>query len=318
MLDLLDKKIIVELDRDARQPLSKIARKLKVSKHVVSYRLAQLRKQGVVSGFYAVVDTSRLGYHNYRLYLRFRNCLSQRRAQIIKYLADEPATWWVASTTYPWDAAAILLAQGVEEADSKLRALLSAFSAEIASYSLNRYVRLVHFPKDYLIGSGPLQKRKSFTLGGGGAAEVSPLERKLLLELSYDARAGTVQLAGKLKTTPAIVKHSIRKMLKEGVILGFRVLVDYGKIGYDYYWIHINAPGDGGKLAAFARSLPITVYFDETLGGRSVEFAVHMEKSESIHDFMRAILEKFGEQITDYSYFRVVENHKVIYMPQLP
>jgi DNA-binding Lrp family transcriptional regulator len=318
MLDLLDKKIIVELDNDARQPLSRIARKLKASKHVISYRLSQLRKKGILNGFYAVVDTSRLGYQNYRLYLRFGNASLKRRERIIKSLVDDTATWWVAGTTYPWDAAVIFLAKSVAEANAKLRKTLASSSSEIADYSLQRYVKIVHFPKDYLVGLDPLQKRKSFTFGEGEELPVSPLERKLLLELSYDARAGTVQLAKKLGTTPAVVKYAIRKMASEGTILGFRVLVDYEKIGYDYYWIHVDSPKDDGELAAFARALPSTVYFDETLGGHSVEFAVHMKKGESMHGLMETMLEKFGEAISGYSYFRVVENHKVVYMPQLP
>ncbi len=316
MLDLLDKKIIVELDRDARQPLSQLAKKLKTSKNVVSYRLSQLQRRGIVNGFYTVVDTSKLGYHNYRLYLRFRNAAPERRKEIIASLVEDPDTWWVAGTTYPWDIATILLAQTVAEADAKVRGILQRFSAEIADYSLNGYVQLTHFTKDYLTDQRLMEKRQSFVLGEGGVVEVSELERKILIALSYDARIGTVRLAKKLGTTPAIVKYAIKKLIKSKVILGFRILVDYEKIGYDYYWIQIETGGDSRKLADFAKAFPNTVYFDETLGGYSVEFAVHMKKEESIHSFMEMILEEFGGMISDYNYFKVVKNHKVVYMPQ--
>jgi DNA-binding Lrp family transcriptional regulator len=318
MVDLLDKKIIVELDRNARQPLSRVAKKLRVSKHVVSYRLGQLQKLGVVNGFYTVVDTSKLGYHNYRLYLRFRNASMERRKEIIGSFVEDPATWWVAGTTYPWDVAVILLAQTVAEADGWLRRLLQKFPPEIAAHSLNRYVRLVHFPKDYLVGQKQMESRRQFILGEGPAVEISGLERQILLALSYDARIGTVQLARKLGSTPAVVRYAIRKLEKQQVILGFRLLVDYEKIGYGYHWIHIDAPGGSRKLAEFVKAFPNTVYLDETLGGYSVEFAVHMKKEDSLHRFMEAMLEKFGAEISDYSYFSVVKNHKVVYMPQLP
>lgn len=316
MLDLLDKKIIAELDRDGRQSFSQLAKKLRTSKNVISYRLNQLQKSGVVSGFYSVVDTSKLGYQNYRLYLKFRNATVARRKEIIDFLSEDLDTWWVASTTYPWDAATILLAKTPAEASAKVRGILQKFSSEISDYSLNSYIRLVHYPKDYLVGQKLMERRHPLVLGEGGAVEISDLERRILIALSYDARIGTVKLAEKLGATPAMVKYAIKKLLKIRVILGFRILVDYEKIGYEYYWIHIRASGDCRRLANFANAFPNTVYFDETLGGSQVEFAIHMKKEDGIQPFIDTLMEEFGTLITDYDYFKVLKNHKVVYMPQ--
>ena len=44
-LDLKDKKILFELDFDARQSYSEIAKKVRLSKQVVEYRIKKSRKR---------------------------------------------------------------------------------------------------------------------------------------------------------------------------------------------------------------------------------------------------------------------------------
>jgi DNA-binding Lrp family transcriptional regulator len=317
VLDTLDRKLLVELDTNARRSFTQLAKRLKTSKAVVAYRIAQLRKQGIISGFYTVVDTVRLGYPNYRIYLRFKNADLVRRKEIITAFVNEPSTWWVASTTYPWDLAAILLGESIHEANKKLQLLLDQFGENIAEYRLNPYVHLTHFPRDYILEEKPVAQRHRFVMGNESKIEINAMDRLILQELSVDARIGTVKLAKKLKTTPMVIKYAIKKLLKEKVILGFRVLLDYKKIGYEYYWLHVNVAANAKPLANYVCSLPNTVYFDETLGGSSVEFSVHLKREYDVQQLMNELIEKFGAKITDYNYFRVVKNEKVAYMPEL-
>lgn len=51
-LDKTDLKLLQVLEEDARQTLSQIAKKLKTSQQVVSYRLKSLEKRGIVGGYY--------------------------------------------------------------------------------------------------------------------------------------------------------------------------------------------------------------------------------------------------------------------------
>jgi len=316
MIDNLDKKIILELDKNARQSFSQIAKKIGTSKTVVSYRVNHLRKAGIIRGYYAVIDTMKLGYYNYRIYLRLKNCNLVRKTEIINAFVNDPRTWWVARTTYPWDIAIILLAKSVNEGNQHFMAVLEKFPENIAKYEVNPYIQLTHFTKDYLLESEAVRKRQAFILVGGDAVTISPLDKQILLNLSSNARIGTVELAKMLKTTPMIVKYAIQKMLKSKVILGFRVLLDYEKIGYSYYWIHMNASSESANIIKFVKSIPNTVYLDETFGGTTAEFAVHMKSEDDLQDLLDKLLERFGAIINDYNYFRVVKNEKVIYMPQ--
>jgi len=71
-LDIKDKKILYELDMDARQSISSIAKRVGLSKEVVNYRIRRMEKEGLIDGYYAIIEYSKLGYMYCRLIMTFR------------------------------------------------------------------------------------------------------------------------------------------------------------------------------------------------------------------------------------------------------
>ena len=72
-VDDLDNKIISALDSDARTPLEKIAKNLKISRQTVDYRLKKLKREGIFLGDLVIFDTGILGYGWYRILIRLLN-----------------------------------------------------------------------------------------------------------------------------------------------------------------------------------------------------------------------------------------------------
>ena len=72
-LDLLDQKIMYELDLNARISASQLAKKLKKSKETVNFRINRLIKNEYIKGFYTVFNTSKLGWYYTKFYIKFKN-----------------------------------------------------------------------------------------------------------------------------------------------------------------------------------------------------------------------------------------------------
>ena len=68
-IDLLDRKIIYHLDLDARQSVSAIAKKLKVPKQTISFRINRLTKNNIIKGYYALINTSLIGMFFTKIFL---------------------------------------------------------------------------------------------------------------------------------------------------------------------------------------------------------------------------------------------------------
>lgn len=61
-IDQLDRKILTELRKNARQPLQEIARWLGVSGGTVHLRVNKMQNAGVIQGAQLVIDHAKLGY----------------------------------------------------------------------------------------------------------------------------------------------------------------------------------------------------------------------------------------------------------------
>ena len=62
-LDDIDRKILKILQENARTSLKTIAEKTFLSSPAVSARIEKMEKDGIISGYHALIDPIRLGYH---------------------------------------------------------------------------------------------------------------------------------------------------------------------------------------------------------------------------------------------------------------
>ena len=85
ILNKKDRKILYQLDLDSRQSLNQIGKKVRLSREVVQYRIKQLEKKGIIKGYRTLIDTSKLGYINCRLFIKFQKDTPQGEQKIINY-----------------------------------------------------------------------------------------------------------------------------------------------------------------------------------------------------------------------------------------
>jgi len=78
-IDLYDKKILFELDLDGRQSASKIAKKVRLPKETVNYRIKRLQQKGYLKKFYLSINASVIGYYYYRIYLQLHKATEDPR-----------------------------------------------------------------------------------------------------------------------------------------------------------------------------------------------------------------------------------------------
>ncbi len=60
-IDAIDRRILAELVRDARQPVAEIARQVGLSKTPVAQRIRRLEETGLITGYRAELSPSKLG-----------------------------------------------------------------------------------------------------------------------------------------------------------------------------------------------------------------------------------------------------------------
>src|SRR4030042_4038990 len=96
-IDLKDRKILYELDLNCRQSNTQIGKKVGLKKDVVSYRIKRMQDEGIIRNFLTAINTFKLGYQVYRIYINFQYVNSQIKERIIQHFIDYKNAWAVIS-----------------------------------------------------------------------------------------------------------------------------------------------------------------------------------------------------------------------------
>jgi len=71
-IDLKDRKILYELDLNCRQSNAQIGKKVGLKRDMVAYRIKRLEQSGIIKNFWTAINTFKLGYLVFRIYINFQ------------------------------------------------------------------------------------------------------------------------------------------------------------------------------------------------------------------------------------------------------
>ena len=148
-LDLKDRKILYELDLDARQTDKEIARKVGLSREATRYRIQKLIDEGYINYFMTILNTMKLGFDWYRTFFKFQNVNLQKEKEIIDWLKEKAS--WITKVEGKWDLNTGIFCKNVYEFRDIINEFLVEFSEFIERYEVSIVTRMWHYHRDYLV-----------------------------------------------------------------------------------------------------------------------------------------------------------------------
>ena len=94
-LSAKDKEVLSELGLNGRETLANIAKSIGSSLEAVKYSGENLECKGVIEGYYAIIDTSNLGFQSYRVSFKLRNTTKKKEKELVKELAKQENVSWL-------------------------------------------------------------------------------------------------------------------------------------------------------------------------------------------------------------------------------
>ena len=104
-LDKLDRDILFELESNSSIQTNFLAKKLKKSKDVISYRINRLKKEKILRSCTAIVDMTRLGYIIFRVYIKWQNMDEEMKKRFYDWLGKNETVWTTTLLHGKWDFA---------------------------------------------------------------------------------------------------------------------------------------------------------------------------------------------------------------------
>ncbi len=317
-LDLKDKKILFELDSDCRQPFSKIARKVGLSTEVVNYRIKKLEQDKIITQYQIVVDLSKLKVVQFKLLLSFQHMNSNKLNNIIKELKSNKSVKWVASCNGNWELLISCEVLKLEEIEPLKNQILSLFENSINHKALSIAVGAEVYDRTFLLESKHSRNRVRMLVSGDKEAKLDEIDMKILKQLSENARKPIVDIAYDLKVNERVVNYRIRQLVKREVITGFRIAINYEKLGIHFFktFIHLDNPKESRieALIDYFRNNKNVIHNVNVLGNWDIEpeFEVYSENEFNI--ILNDMKDKFSDIIKSIDIITISKEHKFVYL----
>lgn len=315
ILDNRDKKILYELDGNARLPLSILARKLRIGRDTLKYRITRLQKNGILKEFTAVINPYILGITIYKTYLRIENNKYQLN-KLIEKLKNHPKVYWIGECEGRWDLIFSLYAKTPYEFDETQNEILSEFKEIILEFEIYILTEVFFYRKNYLN-----EKCKNCLFLGGNPKneKIDRTDYKILTLLSRNARQNVVDIARITHTTPMIVSYRIKKLEKRKILQGYRINLDLSKVNMIFFKAQIYLKKYDAesiaKLREHCTSYANITSFIKQIGECKIELEIEVENYNRFNKIINEIRERMPD-ILHHIDSIVISNEHFKWMPE--
>ena len=314
-LDLLDRRIMYELDLDARISASQLARKVRKSKETVNFRLNRLMREGYLKGFYSVFNTSKLGWFYVKAYLKFKDTTPKKEAEIFEYLRTQPNVSFLASVEGKYDCLLLVMVRQMAAMDGFLARFMEKYGDFVQEKDMTVFLTAHRLSQKFLLPGG---KGEDWSYPAElGSYRPDGTERKMLDALSSGARIPLIALAKKCGLSPTAAAYRLRKLEKEKVILAYVSSPNFDKLGLRFVQINFSLkdPSVRKQIIAYFDSTSKCLFAIEMLGKYDVLVELHTQSELELQKIIDAFKEKFVGKYTDYDVSTITKEYLMVWRP---
>jgi Lrp/AsnC family leucine-responsive transcriptional regulator len=317
-LDILDRKILHQLDFDSRQSAKEIAKRIGSNKDTVNFRIKRLEREKIITGYLARVNTAKFGLTSIKTYIKFQDIDEKKEQEFFDYLQGIPEVGWAAQTSGSWDALFSVWTQSSFSYYAFLMKILNKFSKNIYEKEIIHNMHEVYYNHKWMLPES--NKINAVRYGGEPALDrLNDTDIAVLKELVKNGRGKFSEIAERTGISPQNVFHHVKILKKKGVITQFGIDLNYEKLGIVYTKTMIRLHNvDEKSLASiqrFCEREPRVFAFITTLGAWDLELEMEVTRVEEMMDMMNRIKRAFPDFIKDYDSIIITKQPKTSYIP---
>ncbi|GAG95333.1 unnamed protein product, partial [marine sediment metagenome] len=188
-IDLKDRKILHELDKNARQTLSQIGKNVRLPKSVVAYRIKKLEETGIIKNFYTVINFYKLGYINLAIYVNYQYYTPAIEKEIINYFVDSTYSWWVANIQGRYDLVVLFLVKDLNDFFSFWKKTLNKYKFYFQECVIAFFTKTYSYSHSFLLDDykrDDLEKME--IMDGGKKVDIDSKDLQILHLIALNAR----------------------------------------------------------------------------------------------------------------------------------
>jgi len=313
-LDLLDQKIIYELDLNSSQSFLDLAKKIDVPNETIAFRVKRLQKNGYIKNFITTINISNLNRFYYKFFFKFQKTTPKIDEEIINHLRTCGGIAYLASLEGRFDCTFLVLSEGINDLYNFLIPFKEKFGEYILEQEILTMTSVHRFNFRFFYEDGKLLH--SHYPEELKKPDIDTLDYSLVTILAGNSRASLSEMAKVNKVHPNVIRYRIKK-LKDIGILGSPVLdIDFKKFGMEQYQVDFTLKDQRAvkEIIDSIAKFPETTFATVTLGKYDLALEFGVKNKDALKRILDRIKIEFYDTIISYDVFEMRE-HSVNWFP---
>ncbi len=315
VFDQLDKKIMSELDLNAREPATSIAKKIRASKETVNFRINRLVERKYIRLFYTIFNASRIGYLYYMAFITLNGATAENEKKIISYIRNDKICSNLRVCEGPYD----LMFTCIVKSPGEFYDFMKRFKAEFGNFILSKEIHSVtnisKINQKFQTSGNTLQL--SFSTADTTVDGIDETDIKIMQTLAKDGRTKLVDIANSLGVNPKVVKYRIKRLEKEGIILGYSITPNFDKLGLQFIQINLELKNYSSipVIMEFFYKTEKCLFIFQLVGKYDLIIELYIENEMALKETMEKFREIFLHQYSHCEIVHVYREYTISWLP---
>ncbi len=307
-LDKTDIKIVSELQKNARVPISQIAKNARISKQACYYRIKRLEEELILK-YKTKINSSKLGYSSFCIYINLMNFTLEEEEELIKKVTSTKTVRWVVTSTGIWDMMIALGVKTNEEFNIELKKILNIFNEKLLNYETSIVLSTTDTWMKELEDIKELKE-----ISEKETIQIDEKDKKILALLKDDARLELTKIARQTNLSPEAVKYRINNLKKKEIIHSYSTKLNTEKLNLVWFQVQFLLKNitdeEEKKTLSKLKSIKEIAYILNLLGKWNFEVNLYCKDINVFRQTLLKIRELLGDKLKDYNTNIILKKHK--------
>lgn len=235
-LNELDYKLLSYLYHSYNDPISKIAKETKLTREQVRYKMRKYSKENLITKYFPILNYSKMDYNTLTsFFLKFEtNSMTEK---FIKRMKNHKNCISFVEIYSKYDLVIDYVFKDEKELNEFIEELFEDKECILRDYVLVKS----QFTEAYPLKIFEYKNKETYHITGNEKKiKLDKLDLRILKILSENGRERLIDIATKCDTSSEAILYRIRRLKKEKVILGNRILFNKKLLGYHSSLVLLN------------------------------------------------------------------------------
>lgn len=289
-LDVKDKKILELLAEDSRISFQQIAKELRISRDVASYRIKKLIEREVISKFSLKLDYSDFNYSKFIVLLQLTELSEEKEKEISLFIKKNKELVEAVKYFDKWDYLFVVQCKDMSELDT----IINSFNKTFGFYVIDQEVL-------YLITDYSTSKSKE---------TFDEKDIELLNTLLKNSRTSAVELGSFCNLSPDAILYRLKKYSK----FKFTIFSNNNKLGFHTYDVLFSMrffdKMQEAKLRTFLETQKEIRDTYRLLGNWNLFMRIAVKNPIQLHTIIRKFRTLFAGNVKDFDVIQAFKEIK--------